>query len=220
MPWHKAPEGERREQILNAALTVAVARRLEGLTIRDVAREAGVSNGLVLFHFKSRDGLVRALLDWTLQQNSVLQLNASRRLPADDCVGVLIREQCLWLSTNRARTELFFDFWVAGTRDPALRRGMRAALLRYRQTFRAVAAKALTKPRRVKAGVTADGVAAAAVSFVHGCAIQAVMDPQHFELDTALALVAVLAGEAPHGARSTAVSRVTRRRSTRRRATC
>jgi TetR/AcrR family transcriptional regulator, transcriptional repressor of bet genes len=194
MPGHKAPEAERREQILDAALKIAVARRLERLTIRDVAREAGLSSGLVLFHFKSRDGLVRALLAWMLQQNSVLQLNPPW-LPADDSLADLIRDQCRWLVSHRERTELFFDFWVAGTRHPALRRGMRAALVRYRQIFRAVAAKTLARQGRLPAGVTAEGVAAAAVSFVHGCAIQAVMDPGHFQLDAVLGLADALTGD-------------------------
>jgi len=216
MPGKKVPETERREQILNAALEIAIARRLERLTIRDVGRRAGVSSGLILFHFHSRDGLLRALLDWMLRQNALLQLHA-RRPPANDCLGELIRDQCLWLANNRERTELFFDFWVAGTRDPLLRRGMRAALVRYRQAFRAVAASALAGRRGVKGAVSADAVAAAAVSFVHGCAMQVVIDPRHFQLHAALSIAAVLAGGAPGRTRAASGSRRPASRPARRR---
>ena len=196
MPGHKAPERERREQILDSALRVAVKRRLAGLTIRDVAKEAGLSTGLVLFHFKSRDGLILALLDWLLYQNSVLRPDASGRGQTDDCLGTLVRDECTRLANSRQRTELFFDFWVAGTRRPELRRGMRAALVRYREEFRALAAKALKKHRQAARGVTAESVAAAAVSFIHGCAIQTVIDPEHFDWRAALAVVDAVTGGA------------------------
>ncbi len=64
MPGQKAPEVARREQILNAAFRVALRERLAGVRIRDVAREADLSSGLVLFHFKTKDALIAALLEW------------------------------------------------------------------------------------------------------------------------------------------------------------
>jgi TetR/AcrR family transcriptional regulator, transcriptional repressor of bet genes len=195
MPGQKAPERERRKQIFDAALRAAVKRRLAGLTIRDVAKEAGLSTGLVLFHFKSRDGLIRALLDWLLHQNAVLRPNASGRGDTNDCLGEFIRDECTRLVNSRQRTELFFDFWVAGTRRPGLRQGMRAALVRYRQEFRALAAEALKQHCPAPSGLTADAVDSAAVSSIHGCAIQAVMDPGHFRLDAALAVIDALGGE-------------------------
>jgi TetR/AcrR family transcriptional regulator, transcriptional repressor of bet genes len=176
-------------------MRVAVKRRLAGLTIRAVAREAGLSTGLVLFHFKSRDGLIRMLLDWLLHQSSVLQPTAAHRPRQSDCLSELIRDECVRLANSRERTELFFDYWVTGTRRPVLRQGMRAALHRYRQEFHALAADALKKHRPAQSGVTAEAIAAAAVSFIHGCAIQAVIDPRQFNLDAALAVVAALAGD-------------------------
>jgi AcrR family transcriptional regulator len=67
MPGRKAPEEQRREEILRAAYRVAARERLAGLTGRAVAAEAGVSSGLVFFHFGDRDGLLVALLEWLLE---------------------------------------------------------------------------------------------------------------------------------------------------------
>lgn len=196
MPGRKAPEHERREQLLQAAMRVAVARRLEGLTIREVARESGLSAGLVLFHFTSREGLIRALLDWLLAEDSLLQPRRSgARTTAT--LGALIRAECRRLMRGRERTELFFDFWVAGTRRPALRKAIQAALQRYRQDVQAVVAEALGPRAGACSGGDAEAVAAAIVSFIHGCAVQAVMDPQHFDLDAALAVATALADGEP-----------------------
>jgi hypothetical protein len=44
------------------------------------------------------------------------------------------------------------------------------------------------------AGVTADGMAAVAVSLVNGCAMQAMVDPAHFEVEQYLAAVEGILG--------------------------
>jgi TetR/AcrR family transcriptional regulator, regulator of biofilm formation and stress response len=51
-----------------AAIEVVAGRGLRGLTIRSVAEQAGVSHGLVRWHFGSRDGLVEATLIRSVEQ--------------------------------------------------------------------------------------------------------------------------------------------------------
>src|SRR5436190_746752 len=116
MPGRRAPEAARREQILAAAFAVATKERLQGLTMRAVAKKAGLSAGLVHFHFESRDALLVALLDWLLLHTvigvpspEVFALpTASARLMG------LLRQELLLLPERRPRLELFFDFWVVG----------------------------------------------------------------------------------------------------------
>jgi hypothetical protein len=43
-------------------------------------------------------------------------------------------------------------------------------------------------------GVAADGLAGVAVSWIHGCAVQAMIDPAHFDSDKYLAAVRGLIG--------------------------
>jgi TetR/AcrR family transcriptional repressor of bet genes len=192
MPGRKAPEAARREQILEAAYRVALRRRLAGLTIRDVAREARLSSGLVLFHFKTKDELMSALLEWTLRSGTVLQ-PVRRRSDEPDATSLcaLVRAEASRLSSDRLRAELFFDFWVAGTRTARLRSQMRRALTNYRKEFRSLAARALRQ--RPCPATTPGGLAAAAVSFIQGCAIQAVIDPRAFDLPSTLAVLDMLA---------------------------
>ncbi|HEY7461911.1 MAG TPA: TetR family transcriptional regulator, partial [Gemmatimonadota bacterium] len=75
MPGRKAPEADRKEQILNAALRTAARDGLEGLTIRNVAAEAELSSGLVLFHFNTKDALLTAALDVLLETTAVLRID-------------------------------------------------------------------------------------------------------------------------------------------------
>src|SRR5215216_8163389 len=74
----RAPgHGERREALLSAAMRVLDRDGMRGLTYRSVAREAGVSHGLVRHHFGSRDALIQeAVLDHSERTLQVTRLGA------------------------------------------------------------------------------------------------------------------------------------------------
>jgi len=59
--------GEGREALLNAAVRVVARGGLRKLTYRAVAQEAGVTHGLVVHHFGSRDALIEETLAHTVR---------------------------------------------------------------------------------------------------------------------------------------------------------
>lgn len=71
--------GEGREALLRAAVRVVSRTGLRNLTYRAVAREAGVTHGLVAHHFGSRDALVEEALRW----GSQVSIDTSLRSPTD-----------------------------------------------------------------------------------------------------------------------------------------
>lgn len=58
----RLPPEERREQLIDAALRVIVARGYEGISIEAVAREAGVTRPVVYDHFPNLAHLLQALI--------------------------------------------------------------------------------------------------------------------------------------------------------------
>ena len=58
-----------REALLVATVHVVARKGLRGLTFRAVAEHAGVNNSLVAHHFGTRDSLIKAALDWSVQQS-------------------------------------------------------------------------------------------------------------------------------------------------------
>jgi TetR/AcrR family transcriptional regulator, transcriptional repressor of bet genes len=106
----------------------------------------------------------------------------------------VLRHDIERLPAARERVELFFDYWVMGTRHPEIQRMIRDALTRYRDALRPFAEEvAAADPERYRQ-VGAEGLAAVAASFIEGCALQVVMDPEGFDvaryLETVRALVA------------------------------
>jgi|SRR5689334_10266414 len=203
MPGQKAPEEHRRRDILGAAYEVAVRHGIEALTVRAVAARAAVSHGTVLFHFNRRQKLVAALLDTVLEATTVLRIpDGVERLTPATRWRTLLRVEMERLSGDPRYFRLFLEYSALGVRDATIRRRVRAALEGYRRAFR-VASEAVVReerstrrrtrtPRRRISQRSTDGLAAVAVSLVHGCALQAVIDPKsfsvlrHFETASAL----------------------------------
>lgn len=197
MPGPKASEAERREQILSAAYEVASRNGLEGLTVRAVAARARLSHGLVLYHFKRKDQLVRALLDWLLKSASLLEVSDATADITDpmDRLYTLLRQELDRAAGDTGRSQLLFEYWALGTRHAAIRRRIEAEMNRYRLAFRSVAEDVLGTEGGRFLGVTPDGLAAVSVSLIHGCAVQAMIDPKHFDIAEYLDAVEGLVGQ-------------------------
>jgi AcrR family transcriptional regulator len=191
MPGRKAAEAIRREQILKAAYEVALRGGIDGLTVRAVAARAKLSHGLVHFHFKRKSQLVLALLDWVLATTTLLDIPPHiANIPhAHDRLRALLRHEMDRLAQEPRRIRLFFEYWALGTRDAPIRAKISAELDRYRAAFRTMTEEMIRAEPARCAGVTADGLAAVAVSFINGCAVQAMIDPGHFDLEEYLAAV-------------------------------
>lgn len=190
----RASESARREQILEAAFRVAARDRLDGLTVRRVAQEAGLSAGLVFHYFKSKDALLVALLDWLLERTIVMRTDPgvlSLPTPRERFLARL-RKAVEGVARERVQVELFFDFWVMGTRHPEIRQMIRSALDHYREVFRPLLEEVLRESARPLPGVTAESLAAVCVSFVEGCSVQAIMDPDNFDVESFMTCVEAL----------------------------
>jgi AcrR family transcriptional regulator len=206
MPGQRAPEVLRRNDILRAAYDVAARHGVEALTVRAVADRAAVSHGTVLFHFSRRDALVASLLDDVLEATTVLHVPpAIERLsrPAER-LQALLRSEMDRLSGDPRPFRLFLEYWALGVRHPAIRRRVSAGLDRYRASFRVIGRSVLADRRaprgrtssRTRSSWTPAGLAAVAVSVIHGCALQAVIDRKAFSVrqhfDAAAAMLAGL----------------------------
>lgn len=193
MVGRKAPEETRRDDMLRAAYDVAARQGLEALTLRTVAARADVSHGTVVFHFKRKHQLVAALLDRVLYATTVLQIPdavAQIARPSDRLHG-LLRTEMDRLSADPRHFRLFLEYWTMGVRNAAIRRKIRMALDGYRAAIASLTSALVTDELAVARSseatgepsvVTAEGVASVAVSLIHGCALQAVIDPKGFDV--------------------------------------
>lgn len=184
MPGIKIAEALRREQIVDAAYELAIRGGLRAVTIRDVARKGEMSTGLVIFHFRTKDRLILALLDSVLAKTTTLSVGPHISGIPDplDRLVALLRQEMERLSTEPKRNRLFFEFWNEGMWSRAVRGRMQRELDRYREAFRPMAEAVIAADPTRFAGVAAADLAAVAVSFIKGCAVQSMVEP-HLDVD-------------------------------------
>jgi TetR/AcrR family transcriptional regulator, transcriptional repressor of bet genes len=192
-----APAEVRREQILRAAFEVAARDGIAGLTVRAVAAEAEISHALILFHFERKERLLHELLEWLLQTTALIVVSEEiAGLPgAADRLHALLQQEMARLADDPRRSRLFFEFWVRGARDAQIRARIGRELDRYRAGFRSIMEELLLAEPATFAGATADGMAAMAAGWIHGCAVQAMNDPENFDTGEYLAAVRSIVGQ-------------------------
>ncbi|MQA87629.1 MAG: TetR family transcriptional regulator [Streptosporangiales bacterium] len=100
----------RRERLLDAALDVFVEKGVDGATVKDIARAAGVTPGLLYHYFESKDALVVALMrerGFLAELRRLLAAAADR--PAETVLPELVRNYRRVLAENAGLVSLFFS---------------------------------------------------------------------------------------------------------------
>lgn len=177
MPGRRAPEAERRQQLLESAFAVAARDGLDALTIRAVAAEAGLSHGLVLFHFGSKEGLLHALLNWVLESTMVRPDNNLAAIPAAERLLAAIDRETAELADRQAYTSLLFEFWVRGVNDELIRGRIQTAMVAYRADLEPLARDLIASDPGRWPGITPADLATLAGQVILGFAVQQLVDP-------------------------------------------
>ncbi|MCT9089786.1 TetR family transcriptional regulator [Streptomyces sp. ASQP_92] len=114
----------RIEEVTAAAERVITARGIEGLTHRAVAAEAGVPLGATTYHFASKDDLIQAALQRSVDRFAAYldEWVAQRPQLTPDQLSVLLADALLSsVATDRGQQVMEFELYVAAMRRPALR---------------------------------------------------------------------------------------------------
>lgn len=58
--FHRAPEAQRRRALIRATLDCIAEQGMQSATVREIAKRAGVTNGLIRHHFSSKNEILYA----------------------------------------------------------------------------------------------------------------------------------------------------------------
>ena len=133
------PQRDRHQEILEAASRVITDRGLAETRIQDIAEACGVSPGLILYYFESKDRLLVEALTYASDQFYLRTARELRKMPAarDRLIRVielsvpgllpeydLLDEWALWL-----------EIWVRALRDPEIAKEREVLDRRWVQTI-------------------------------------------------------------------------------------
>lgn len=197
----KASREARKVQLMEATIDVLARNGFSRTTLTEVARRAGLSHGLVNFHFASKEGLLTETLAYLAEEyreNWTRALAAAGERPAEQLAALLLADFAPQVSTP-ARLSAWCAFWGEAQSRPMYQQSCGDKDLAYNATLERICAALMDEDGR-KAdpvivarvlrvtieGVWLDMMTMAvpyarddAVRTVHSCA--AAFFPRHFD---------------------------------------
>ena len=131
MPRTRLPESERRQALVSVASDLARERGLALVTGRDIAANAGVSVGLIQYHFGSVDNLVATMFTQVQTEDlaaatEVVATSGSPQKALEALIDYFTPAPGNW------RYRLWIDAWSLAPRQPLLRAAARDINLGWR----------------------------------------------------------------------------------------
>jgi TetR/AcrR family transcriptional repressor of bet genes len=119
-----APPEERREQLILATIRSVAERGLADTTIATVAQIAGLSQGIVNLHFRSKDGLLTETLRYLADEYRTACEEAAEAGAADPVAGLNAMVELDFRRTicSRDKLAVWFAFWGERRFRPTYRR--------------------------------------------------------------------------------------------------
>lgn len=127
----------RREGILEATVAAIEARGMATLRVADVARDLGISSGLVFYHFETKAKLLAAALEFAVDRD-LARLDAALApdLPPIRALAAVLSSY--GPTGSAAGWRIWIDAWAMALREPAIRRMLRRLDDRWRAALRQV----------------------------------------------------------------------------------
>jgi len=164
---------ERRNHILRAAAQCFAKNGLRGTTLEDVKREAGVSTGAVYTYFRSKEAMMRALLE-AARDGRKRRLERAARDGAGK--GGQVRLLLDWAAAvagpkGRHAARIDVNLWAEALSSPSIAKVARSAL---DEATRAVGhvVRAQLRARRATRTVDADAAASLIIALYLGLEVQ------------------------------------------------
>lgn len=177
MPEHRRVDGERRAttpvRILHAAAQRVVADGAANLSMQDVADTAGVSKGLIHYHFHDKETLLTRLIEWMVRE-SVAREGAAL---AHSTPRTAVEDLWTWLESELARGHLRVLIELTQERGDVIGGATRLAA----RTRRDAAAETVTRLFAVlelRPRVPVALLAEVVVAFIDGLAVHVSISPE------------------------------------------
>jgi AcrR family transcriptional regulator len=162
---------ERRRRFAAAALNVITRDGLEGLTLREVAREAGFTTGALTHYFQSKDEVLIAASEYAAEQVRVPMEEVALGSSAREALRLLLYTALPATTVMKGRWRFWVAFWERAAHSPRVNEVMRE---RYREWSSRVSAliRRAQEQGEARRDLDADLVARELVALIDGIGVQ------------------------------------------------
>jgi AcrR family transcriptional regulator len=173
-----------REKILQAAFSVLSRQGYEKSSIKDIAEQAGVAQGLVHYYFKSKQLLVLAVLEYVCAKVEV-----GGGVEGEAGALKAFEETKQMMRSSADTHALYIQLIGVGLHDPVIGAGVREFIRTDRTHVEEIARQVLHE-REVDAA-PARGIAGVVWAAILGIMVQKLVDPE-FDSDEAIDTLAAM----------------------------
>jgi len=170
----------RRNQLTRAAYKVVSRKGYYNFTVRDIAKEAGLSTGLVHYYFKNKDDLLVSVLR-VMNENlrSYLAKALEQIEDPKEKIIIFMDEAFHLVEREKEYFHVLIDFWTQINHNERIRK----ANIKLYQSYRAECAKIIQEGigKNVFNNVDVQYTATMIVAFVQGLIIQYIIDNEAFD---------------------------------------
>jgi AcrR family transcriptional regulator len=175
--------GEKAKRIVEAMRSSVARRGIAGSTFEHVAREAGVSRGLLHYYFGTKESLlVEVVRRDTEHRIARLDEPLGRATSVDELLEILVADLEDSIQNDPGFWVLLFDLFTAGRRNPEIQREVAELFNKTRDhvadVLRAKQNEGVIKPR-----FEIDAVVALLFALADGIALQLLADPERDHAD-------------------------------------
>jgi TetR/AcrR family transcriptional repressor of bet genes len=181
-----ASREERRKQLIQATIKCIARKGMGGTSIGDVAKEAGLSQGIVNLHFKSKDNLLNATLHHIADEyrdtfNKTLEKSGPG---AAEKLLALVELDLLSSIIDRQKIAVWFAFWGEVKSRPTYRKLCDERDQYYDDIIEGLCETIIEEGNYT--GFSATTVAIAMTSITNGMWLSSLISPATFNRDEAL----------------------------------
>jgi len=192
-PADERGRSDRRSRIVSAARKLLAEEGYDRVTMKQVAREAGVAQGLIHYYFSGKDEILLEVLMKVSREYTEETERLDHSLPegerlADAALAATRERVSRMPEWYRLRYELF----AMGLRKPAFLPGVAALLGSGREGIAATLGR-ISGGENPESASQREALAAVLLSCFDGLALQKLADPGGFDLDAAYQTLAKMA---------------------------
>jgi TetR/AcrR family transcriptional regulator, fatty acid metabolism regulator protein len=172
----------RRNQLTRAAYKVVGQKGYYDFTIRDIAREAGLSTGLVHYYFKNKEDLLLNLLK-EINKNMLVILNRSISTADDprEKLNIFMKQAFDLVENEKDYFYIVIDFWTQVNKNERMKRANIKLFKSYRDEVSKILKEGVDRGVFVKMDV--EFTSAVIISIIQGLIIQYVIDNNAFNYE-------------------------------------
>jgi AcrR family transcriptional regulator len=176
----------RRQQLIDATIKCISKKGLGSLTLADVAKEAGLSQGIVNLHFNSKDNLLNETLRFLAEDYDTQFMQTLEKSPsgAAETVLALMEMDLKPAVCDRKKLSVWFAFWGEVKTVPTYQKICAAYNDKYVEIMRDLCERIISEGHY--SGLNAQTVTDALSSLTDGLWLSCLINPKSFDRTAAL----------------------------------